>query len=71
MASTEELQTTVQEQTKQIRTLKQALIRLEQKLQQVSVIARRSQENTRRNRERLQSLEHQIRQLIEHQRRVF
>lgn len=57
---TEELRRTVAEQEKQIRTLKQAVMRLEVKLSQVSAIARRAQEISRTNRERWQSIQHRM-----------
>lgn len=61
MADTkEELHKTVAEQEQQIRTLKQALMRLEQKLSQVSAVAHRAQELSRINKEQWQIVQRRL-----------
>lgn len=50
----------VQQQEKQIDTLKQAILRLERKLQSVSTIANRANGQSRRITEQVRTIQHKI-----------
>lgn len=56
MATVEELERKIQDQDQQIRTLKQAVTRLERKLRSVSVVANRAQGQAHRTQERVNTL---------------
>ena len=59
-----ELLQIIEEQEKQLRTLKQAIIRLEQVVRNVSTISNRNQGNYLRLSERMRTIDSNIRQIL-------
>ncbi len=58
--SNEELRKIINQQADQIKTLKQALLRLEKQVKKVATVAERAQGQARRNQENIQIINHKI-----------